>query len=88
MIALPNWFPYGCAAPNGCDDPACVLCNTAASMKREDRDAADDDVRPSEEANAERDGDPKLAAERKRGNKAFRPSNRQGPNYVPRHARV
>lgn len=83
MIAVRSWFPSGCMAPNGCDDAACVLCNTVASIAREDND-----VRLTEEANAARDGDPKLAAERKRGNKAFRASHREGPNYVPRNARV
>jgi hypothetical protein len=39
-----------------------------------------------EEANATRDGDPKLAAERKRP--LSRQSNRAGPNYVPHNRRV
>jgi hypothetical protein len=84
MIAVRNWFPHGCCGPNGCDDAACVLCANVASIDRDD----DADVRLTEASNADRDGDPKLAAERKRGNKAFRPSHRAGPNYVPRNARV
>lgn len=45
--------------------------------------------RPGREAKAEqalRDGDPKLAAERKRP--LARKSNRMGPNYVPHNRRV
>jgi hypothetical protein len=38
--------------------------------------------------NATRDGDPKLAAERKSGHLAFRKRNRAGANWVPRERRV
>jgi hypothetical protein len=40
------------------------------------------------EKNATRDGDPKLAAERERGNIMFRKRNRAGPNWVPRDRRA
>jgi hypothetical protein len=80
MIAVRNWFPHGCSSPNGCDDPACSLCANTASVKV--RDA----VRVGEQAT--RDGAPKLAAERERGDLAFRKRHRDGPNYVPRNARL
>lgn len=80
MIAIRNWFPHGCAAPNGCDNPRCRMCNTAASAFAEDAIRAD--------TKATRDGAPRLAAERPRENLAFRKRHREGPNYVPRHSRV
>jgi hypothetical protein len=42
----------------------------------------------AEAKNATRDGDPSLAAERKRGNLAFRKRTRAGANWVPRDKRV
>lgn len=80
MIAVRSWFANGCMAPNGCDDAACVLCNTVASIEVEDAIRAD--------AKATRDGDAKLAGERKRGTLAFQKRHREGPNYVPRNQRV
>jgi hypothetical protein len=44
--------------------------------------------REKAEANPERDGDPKLAAARERGNLAFQKRNRAGPNYIPHNRRV
>jgi hypothetical protein len=75
MIAVRNYFPSGCASPNGCDDPDCTMCATAASMHR---------AMPIEEekpqTNPERDGAPKLSGEKKRGNLAFEKRNRVGPH--------
>ena len=109
MIAVPNWFPSGCAGPNGCDDPDCVLCTIIADLPEEppvcgqalEGTATCDLIdghptwvrcrssRPTAKPeNATRDGDPKLAAERKRANLAFQKRHRLGPNYVPSHARV
>lgn len=86
MIAVRNWFPNGCAAPNGCDDPLCAMCETATALPV--RAGTMETIRESESSNAARDGSPTLAGERKRGNKAFRATHREGPNYVPRNARV
>lgn len=83
MIALRNYFPHGCAGPNGCDDGTCTMCNGASSMGGEIEIA-----RTVEAGNPARDGDPTLSAERKRGPLAFRKRTRSGANYVPRHARV
>lgn len=80
MIALPNYFPHGCASPNGCDDSACSMCNAAESA------AVEEAIR--KDAKATRDGAPKLAGERERGDLAFRKRHRDGPNYVPRNQRV
>lgn len=83
MIALWNYFPHGCAGPNGCDDPACSMCNNADSMSGEI-----EIIRTAEEANPERDGAPTLSGERKREPLAFRKRTRAGANYVPRNASV
>lgn len=73
MIAVRNYFPHGCAGPNGCDDPECSLCNNAGSGALPEEQAADT-------SNPERDGAPKLSAERKRGNLAFEKRHRVGPH--------
>jgi hypothetical protein len=75
MIALPNYFPHGCAAPNGCDNPACGMCRDAVSLDRV-RDAADEKAQD----NPERDGQPTLSGERERRPAAFRKRHRAGPN--------
>jgi hypothetical protein len=80
VIAVRNWFLVGCMAPNGCDDPGCSLCASAESI------AVEEGIRS--DAKATRDGQPKLAGERGRSNIAFRKRHREGPNYVPRNARV
>lgn len=74
--------PLKCGRPIGKDllcelvegHPSWVACRNASTQKKAE--------------NETRDGDPKLAAERKRGNLAFQKRNRQGPNYVPSNARV
>jgi hypothetical protein len=72
VIALQNWFPHGCMAPNGCDDPACTLCAHAESL------VAADDTRKGEEGT--RDGAPRLSGEKPRGNLAFEKRHRVGPH--------
>ncbi len=73
-----------CAMPGGCGRPACYLCTVVAKLPQP--------ISHHREAvaakNATRDGDPSLAAERKRGNLAFRKRNRAGANWVPRERRV
>jgi hypothetical protein len=53
--------------------PSWVRCRTRKGAKAE---------------KATRDGDPKLAGERTRGNLAFRKRQRAGPNWIPHDRRV
>lgn len=82
MIAVRNWFPNGCMAPNGCDDPDCRLCTVIADLPLNGRIAAavDADVHEREHKNAARDGAPKLAAEKERRHPMFEKRRRQGPH--------
>ncbi len=68
------------------------FCQDHWSLLQKEIDANDpplnphtDVVRKSEKAT--RDGAPKLAAERKRGDLALRKRHRAGPNWVPRDRR-
>jgi len=73
-----------CAIAPGCGRVNCYLCTVVALLPQPlsllDRQKQDD-------TNATRDGDPKLAGERKR-NPIFTKRNRLGPNYVPHERRV
>jgi hypothetical protein len=59
----------------------CYLCDTIAHLEQPAaRQAAAAEVREAEKTNAARDGDPKLAGEKKRGNLAFEKRRRVGPH--------
>lgn len=74
MIAVRNWFPNGCMAPNGCSDRACPICSNILETKPLAIEEA------PKQQNPERDGAPKLSGERQRGNLAFQKRNRVGPH--------
>jgi hypothetical protein len=72
VIAVRNWFPHGCMAPNGCDDPHCWLCTVVAELPQP---TFNDDRRRGDEGT--RDG----TAEQKGGdNLAFKKRHRVGPH--------
>lgn len=78
----------GCASLGGCDHSqsnggaGCHLCDVIAKLPQP---RFRETIRAGEKAT--RDGDPKLAAERKRGNLMFRKRQRAGALWVPRERR-
>jgi hypothetical protein len=55
----------GCCALGTCTDPGCYLCTVVAKLPQPERARNE-----QKDANPARDGDPALAAERKRKKKA------------------
>jgi len=72
-----------CAIAPGCGRASSYLCTVVAKLPQPPS-SLDSHARAT---NATRDGDPKLAGERKR-NPIFTKRNRLGPNYVPHERRV
>jgi hypothetical protein len=67
-----------CCAVGTCENPACYLCLTVAKLPQprfKGRDGRDGEK-------ATRDGQPKLAGERKRKDIMFRKLHRDGPHRV------
>lgn len=65
----------------------CYLCYIMPTLfDQPARSGATPEGKPQE--NPTRDGDPKLAAERKRGDLAFTKRSRAGPMWIPRERRV
>lgn len=70
--------------PGGCGRPDCYICVVMPTKFAQPQTYTE----RAAEKNATRDGDPKLAAERKRGNLAFQKRTRAGASWVPRDRRV
>lgn len=70
--------------------PPIVRCNRQDDCRliQGHRPPCQTDQERKVEANPLRDGDPKLAAERKRGNPAFQKRQRAGPNWIPHNRRA
>lgn len=72
MIAVRNYFPNGCMAPNGCADPQCYLCGTVTELPQPQHAS---DLRRADTGT--RDG----VADTKGGESlAFKKRNRVGPH--------
>lgn len=63
--------------PGGCGDPTCYLCTVVAKLPQPETYAERRARKKAE--NVARDGAPKLAGERPRGNLAFQKRHRVGP---------